>query len=286
MTARPLTSALVAAWICTSSTAVGLPSPDATVPDSSIPTSRLEQRLTLLAEIPSPGIEAEISGILPVPDEPGHYYALVNNAPPYRAGQSPMIAARHRGALITIDRSGRILRSIPVAEDDFGGLAFANGRFYAALTNASEIVELDPATGRIGRRIPLPSPAGGLDYDPDRGALIAQLYVGHPQLLLIDPNSGRSTGSLWSEESAMGLIKVDGDWLCSWASGWEPGSFSEMRVIDQDTGHVLERTMLDRVHSAMGVHPDRQRFIVLVTVDQASGRTIIREYRYRNGRHS
>jgi hypothetical protein len=59
-----------------------------------------------------------------------------------------------------------------------------------------------------------------------------------------------------------------------------------MRVIDQKTGAVLERTMLDRVHSAMGVFPDRHRFLVLVTTDQTSGATAVREYRYRSGRLS
>jgi hypothetical protein len=135
-------------------------------------------------------------------------------------------------------------------------------------------------------RFPLPSPAGGLDYDADRGVLIAQLYVGHPHLALVDLATGKIVETLWSDESAMGLAKVSGDWLCTWASGWDPGSFSELRVIDQQTGRVNARMKLDRVHSVIAPATDgsgRPAFLSLVTTDSASGHTVIRRYGYDKG---
>jgi hypothetical protein len=241
--------------------------------------STLSDRLKMIDAYKSPGSEAEISGIWPAGND--QYYALVNKRPPYRYGQQPVIDPKYYGTLVTADRDGKILKSVPVANDDFGGLVVVDGKFYAALTEAAEIVEFNPDNGDILRRIALPSPAGGLEYDPDRGAFIAQLYVGHPHLAVVDRVSGRVTETLWSEESAMGLSKVNGDWLCTWASGWDPGSFSELRLINQKTGHVDDRIMLDKVHSSMApVLPDRKQFIVLVTTDSATGATEIRKYAY------
>lgn len=249
--------------------------------------STLSNRLKVVDEYKSPGVEAEISGIWPDPRSDGGYYALVNKDPPYRYGQTPMIDTKYRGSMITVDRDGRIAKSVPLADDDFGGLVVAKGKFYAALTNGSEIIEFDPENGSILRRIALPSPAGGLEYDPERDAFIAQLYVGYPHLAIVDRESGRIAENLWSEESAMGLAKVDGDWLCSWASGWDPGSFSELRIIDQKTGYVNDRIMLDKVHSSMApVVPNRNGFIALVTTDSASGQTVVRRYSYFSDRLS
>ena len=123
------------------------------------------------------------------------------------------------------------------------------------------------------------SPAGGLEYDPERNSFIAQLYVGYPHLAIADLASGKIQQNLWSEESAMGLAKVDGDWLCSWASGWDPGSVSELRIIDQTTGFVKYRKTLGQVHSAMApILPERNSFLALVTTDSVSGNTAIRKY--------
>jgi hypothetical protein len=156
---------------------------------------------------------------------------------------------------------------------------------YVATTNSAEILKVNADTGEVLGRFNLPSPAGGLDYDRERGVLIAQLYVGHPHLALVDIRTGSVTGTLWSDESAMGLAKVAGDWLCTWASGWDPGSFSELRVIDQQTGHVRSRMKLDLVHSVIAPAKDRQgrpAFLSLVTTDSATGKTVVRRYSYRN----
>jgi hypothetical protein len=235
----------------------------------------------------TPGLEAELSGLLPHPTDANLYYVLSNAQPPYRPGQTPRLAPEHRGKLLTVDkRTGEIVRSVALVDDDYGGMAYGEGYLWIATTNGAEILKVDPVTFSIVRRFPLSSPAGGLEYDPDRRVLIAQLYVGHPHLAMIDMRTGAVTRTLWSDESAMGLVKVDGDWLCTWATGWDPGSLSELRVIDQETGHIRARMPVDGVHTVLapGGDPERRTFLTLVTVDSRSGETVIRKFSY-DGEH-
>lgn len=250
------------------------------------PDAQLAAAVRLVDEYRTPGLESELSGIAPHPADDDLYYVLANRKPPYRYGQKPMLPEQYRGKLLTVNRQGRILNAVHIVDDDFGGLVLVDGAAYLATTNSAEILKANVETGEILARFPLPSPAGGLDYDRDRGLLIAQLYVGHPHLALVDPKSGSIRGTLWSDESAMGLAKVSGDWLCTWASGWDPGSFSELRVIDQNTGRVNARMKLDRVHSVIAPATDgrgRPAFLSLVTTDSASGHTVIRRYAYDKG---
>lgn len=243
----------------------------------------LKRALQVVDEFKSPGLEAEISGIYPHPEDPDLYFALANLKPPYRHGQEPMLPEQYRGSLLTVNRDGEVLDAIPLAQDDFGGLEYVDGHFFVALTQGAEILKVEADSGKIVDRIALPSPAGGLGFDADRGVLIAQLYVGHPHLAVVDPSSGKVQENLWSDESAMGLAKVDGDWLCTWASGWDPGSFSELRVLDQETGKVRARINLDAVHSSLApvaTEDGKPGFLSLVTVDSASGETVIRKYEY------
>jgi len=245
--------------------------------------AKLKDAVTIIEEFKTPGIESELSGIYPHPTDDNLYYVLANLKPPYRYGQTPMLSEEHRGKLLTVNRDGKVLKAVRLADDDFGGLVFADGQLYAALTNAAEIVKANPDTGDILARFPLPSPAGGLEYDRERGVLIAQLYVGHPHLALVDIKTGEILETLWSDESAMGLAKVDGDWLCTWASGWDPGSFSELRVLDQKTGMVRSRIRLEGVHSSLApakAPGGEPAFISIVTVDSYTGKTVIRKYSY------
>lgn len=247
--------------------------------------SKLASAVRVVDEYQTPGLESELSGIYAHPTNDDLYYVLANLKPPYRYGQQPMLPAEYRGKLLTVNRKGEVVKAVKIADDDFGGLTFVGGFAYIATTNSAEILKANPETGEIVARYQLPSPAGGLDYDQDRGMLIAQLYVGHPHLALVDVKTGDITGTLWSDESAMGLIKVAGDWLCTWASGWDPGSFSELRLIDQKTGHVMARTKLDLVHSSLSPAKDKNgnpAFLSLVTVDSATGKTVIRRYAYNN----
>lgn len=245
--------------------------------------AKLHQAVKLVKVYKTPGLEAELSGIYPHPTDDNLYYVVANLKPPYRYGQKPMLPEQYRGKLLTVNDKGQVVKVIKIANDDFGGLAFAAGHLYVALTEAAEILKINPETGKVLTRFLLPSPAGGLGYDQERGVLIAQLYVGHPHLAVVDINTGGIVETLWSDESAMGLAKVDGDWLCTWASGWDPGSFSELRILDQKTGKVRSRINLEGIHSALAPAKDHKggpAFLSLVTVDSYSGETVVRKYSY------
>ncbi len=245
---------------------------------------KLKAAVTFVDEYQTPGLESELSGIYPHPANDELYYVLANLKPPHRPDHQPMLPVDYRGKLLTVSRDGRVQKAVKIADDDFGGLTFVDGVAYIALTNDASIIAVNPDTGERLRRFALPSPAGGLDFDREKGALIAQLYVGHPHLALVDLASGKVIGTRWSDESAMGLVKVDGDWLCTWTSGWDPGSFSELRVIDQGTGRVRSRMPLDHVHSVLAparLRDGRAAFLSLVTLDSASGKTVIKRYAYR-----
>ena len=246
--------------------------------------ARLKAAVQPIEDYKTPGIEAELSGFYPHPTNSNLYYLLTNKRPPYRYGQKPMLPEKYLGKLLTVNkRTGEVVASVSIADDDFGGLVMAEGYFYAAVTNGAKILKIDPVTFKVLASYPLPSPAGGLGYDKERGVLIAQLYVEHPHLAVMDLKTGRVIASLWSDESAMGLAKIDGDWLCTWASGWDPGSFSELRVIDQETGKVRSRIKMEGLHTVLAPDADdkgRPTFLSMITVDSRTGQTIIRKYSY------
>lgn len=243
--------------------------------------AELAASVKVIDEYKTPGLESELSGIYPHPTNKDVYYVLANRKPPYRYGQKPMLPVEYRGKLLTVTREGKILKAVDMPADHFGGLVMQDGFAWVATTNTAELVKVNPDTGAVLFRTQLPSPAGGLEFDKERGVLIAQLYVEHPHLALVDPNTGKSMGSLWSDESAMGLAKVSGKYLCTWASGWDPGSLSELRVIDQKDGHVRARMRLDLVHSVLAAAKDDNggpAFMSLVTLDSHTGKTVIRRY--------
>ncbi len=256
-------------------------SAEAKAPTADDDNYKLADHVQLIDEYKTPGLESELSGIYPDPSNKDRYYVLANRKPPYRYGQQPMLPVEYRGKLLTVTREGKVLNAVDMPADHFGGLVLADGIAWVATTNTAEIVKVNPDTGKVLARFQLPAPAGGLEYDRERGVLIAQLYLGHPHLALIDVKTGRITGSLWSDESAMGLAKVSGLYLCTWASGWDPGSLSELRIIDQKDGHVRSRMRLDLVHSVLAAaHDDNggPAFMSLVTVDSYTGKTVIRRY--------
>src|SRR5262245_3473797 len=96
---------------------------------------RLKSAVTFVDEYRTPGLESELSGIYPHPTNDDLYFVLANSKPPYRPGHTPMLAPEYRGKLLTVDRRGHIVRAVPVAHDDFGGLTFVDGFAYVALTN-------------------------------------------------------------------------------------------------------------------------------------------------------
>jgi hypothetical protein len=269
---------------------VGFTGTSALATDLSAEDARLKAAVQPIEDYKTPGIEAELSGFWPHPTDSNLYYLLTNKKPPCRYGQKPMLPEKHLGKLLTVNkRTGEVVASATIADDDFGGLVMAEGFLYAAITNGAQILKVDPKTFKVVAMYQLPSPAGGLAYDKERGSLIAQLYVEYPHLAVMDIKTGKVTTNLWSDESAMGLAKIDGDWLCTWASGWDPGSFSELRVIDQQTGKVRSRIRMEGLHTVLAPdvdHNGKQTFLCIITTNSETGATVIRKYSYVGERSS
>lgn len=246
--------------------------------------------LRVVADLQAPGIEPELSGIYPHPTDPNLYLVAANRRPAYRPGQKPMLPEELRGKLLTVDgRTGEVVRRLDLNGGDYGDLAFGDGHLYISSLEPAEILKVDLDNGRIVSRIPLAGPAGGLEFDRDRGVLVAQLFVGHPHLAVVDPKSGATVDTLWSDESAMGLAKVGGDLLCTWASGFDAQAWSELRLLDPKTGKVRGRVGLSGgVHTALAPL-DRKvagtdGFLSLVAVDRGTGRVAVRKYAYEGGK--
>jgi hypothetical protein len=245
------------------------------------PLSAGQGGLRVVEDWKAPGVEPELSGILPHPTEKGLYYVAANARPAYRPGQSPKLAAELRGKLLTVDAAtGDVVASLALNGGDYGDLAYGGGHLFVSSLEPAEILKVDLATGSIVARFPLAGPAGGLEYDGERNVLVAQLFVGHPHLAVIDAATGATVDSLWSDESAMGLAKVGGDLLCTWASGFDEHAKSELRLLDSATGKVKGRAPLSGgVHTAMAPAGDGA-FVALVATDRASGAVSVRKYAY------
>src|SRR5438105_6905137 len=68
--------------------------------------------IVLLEEYKVPGLEAEIAGIYPHLTDDALYYLAANRSPVYKAGQKPMLPAKYRGKLLTVNRkTGRVVRT-------------------------------------------------------------------------------------------------------------------------------------------------------------------------------
>jgi hypothetical protein len=240
--------------------------------------------IQLVDQLKTPGIESELSGILPHLTDDGLYYVVTNKRPVYREGQSPMLAPDLRGKLLTVNRNGDVIDVIPLTEQDYGGIAYGAGFLYVAVQDPAEILQVDLKSRMIVAHFDMSGPAGGLEYDRDRDVLYAQLFVGHPHLAVIDPKTHETVKTLWSDESAMGLAKVDGQLLCTWTSGWDPGSFSELRILNIEDGHVTARVPLKAVHSSLAPLDMKlsgiRGFMSLVTTNSSTGETVIQRYRY------
>jgi hypothetical protein len=240
--------------------------------------------LTRAGEYKLAALEAEVAGIHPHPSDDALFLVATNQHPAYLPGQEPVLQAQYRGKLLTVDRrTGEVVRTLDLGGGDFGGLAFGRGTLFVSRLEPPEVLQVELASGRTVRRIPLPGPAGGLEYDPIRGRLLAQLYVGYPHLAVIDLQTGVVVDKLLSDENAMDLALVGGDLLCTWASSFDRHAFGELRRIDPGTGRVTGRLALDAVHTAMAPL-DRgvagvDGFISLVRAD-ARGRVAVRRYVY------
>ena len=279
--AKPMLRAFVVAAGATFTLAVGA----AIVSAASTHGGQVPAGLRLIAEFKAPGIEAEIAGIQPDPKDNNVYFMAANSHPVYKDGQKPLLPRQYRGKLLAVDgRTGQVVRATPLADGQYGGMASGQGFLFVASLNPPEILKVNPGTGALVSRFAVSSPIGGLEYDAERGKLIAQMFVGFPRLEVIDPNNGATVESLWSDESAMDLKKVENDWLCTWVSSFDADAFGELRLIDQQTGKVKGRMRLPGVFTSLG-RLDKDvagvdGFLSMVTLSRDSGRVVIQKYAY------
>lgn len=237
------------------------------------------QGIRLVDEMQAPGLEMEISGIHPHPTRSDLYYVAANQRPVYRGGETPLLPEEYRGKLLTVNRQGEVVEAFDLVGGDYGGMAYGDGHLFVSSLDPAEILKVDPADGRVVARFPIDGPAGGLEYDPETNRILAQLFLAHPHLAVIDAGTGATVEQLWSDESAMGLAKVDGDLLCTWANSFETDGYGELRLLDGETGHVKSRISLDRVHTSLA--PAEDGFLSLVATGEEHGQVVVRRYAYR-----
>jgi hypothetical protein len=241
--------------------------------------------LRLLAEYAMPGIEPEISGIQPNPTDDEFYFLLANKKPVYAAQQRPTLPGKWRGKLLSVHaRTRAVVRAFDLVDGQYGGLAYGQGHLFVASLNPPEILKVNADTGQIVSRMAVSGPIGGLEYDGDRKALIAQMFTGTPRLEDIDANNGATIQSLWSDETAMDLKKVSGLWLCTWVSGFDERAFGELRLINQETGRVQGRMRLPDALTSMGRLDKKvagyDGFIGMATLSKNSGTVALRKYAF------
>lgn len=241
--------------------------------------------LRVLAESPVPGLECEIAGVYPHPANDALYFAAANEKPDYQPGQHPLLPAQYRGKLLLVNRhTGKVVNAFPLTGGQYGGIGYGEGHLFVSHLEPPEILKVDLNSGAVVDRIPISGPAGGLKYDGDRSVLVAQLYVSYPHLAVVDPKTKATLETLWSDESAMDLAAVKGDWLCTWVSGFDKTAFSELRLLDRKTGEVKGRAHLDGVYTSMAPLDKKiagvDGFIAMVKVDPSTGRVVLRRHEY------
>jgi cytochrome c peroxidase len=241
----------------------------------------------LVDEFKTPGVETELSGIYPHLTDDNLYYVVTNGRPTYRPTMKPMLPERLRNKLLTVNRNGEVVAvmDIPDGGGLFGDLKYGDGHLWLGPLDPPALWKLNLDSGQIVARYPLPGPAGGFEFDADRSVIYVQNYVGHPQLVVVDPSTGSVLDALWSDENCQGMAKVAGDLLTVWSSSWEADAYSELWVLDEVTGKPKERVRLEGLHAAMA--PIRRAvagfdgFMTLVhKASGDTGETVIRRYRY------
>lgn len=244
-----------------------------------------DKGLVLIEEYNAPGSEVELSGIYPHPTNDDWYFVATNSKPAYSQGENPVLPPKYRGKLLTVNRrTGEILKAFDLVNGQYGGIGYGENTLFVSSLEPAEVLQVNLQNGEILKRIPLSSPAGGLKYDEKRSKLLAQLFIGFPHLAVVDVKTGATVETLWSDESAMDIAKVSGDWLCTWASGFDKQAISELRLLDEKTGKVKGRIPLaGGVHSSMAPLDKKiagtEGFICLVA-DRMAGKTTIRRYAY------
>ncbi len=243
--------------------------------------------LKVVDEFKTPGLEVELSGIYPHLTDDNLYYVITNGRPTYKPTMKPMLPVALRNKLLTVNRKGEVLKSIDLPDGGglFGDLAYGDGHLWLGPLDPPAIWKLNLETGKVVARYPLPGPAGGMEFDRDRGQLIVSSYVGHPHLAFVDAKTGAVVKSIWGDENCQGLKKVDGDLITVYASSWDADAYSELWVLDQETGKPKSRLRMTGIHAAMAPLDKKvagfDGFMTLVHMGSAvTGETVIRRFRY------
>lgn len=241
--------------------------------------------LRVVEEYPVPGLAPELAGIYPHPTDDSLYIAATNEKPDYQPGQHALLPGKYLGKLLLINRhTGSVVKAFPLAGGQYGGIGYGEGHLFVSHLQPAEILKVNVTDGAIVDRIPVSGPAGGLKYDPEASVLVAQMFVSHPHLAVIDPRTKMTRETLWSDETAMDLARVQGDWLCTWVSGFDSSATSELRLLDRGTGTVKGRVRLSGIYTSMAPL-DRNvagvdGFIALVNADPRTGRLVVRKHEY------
>lgn len=243
--------------------------------------------LKVVEEYKTPGLETELSGIYPHPTDNNLYFVVTNGRPTYKPTMKPMLPVALRNKLLTVNRDGKVVKvqDLPDGGGLFGDLAYGDGHLWLGPLDPPALWKLNLETGKVVARYPLPGPAGGMEFDRDRGQLIVSMYVGHPHLSLVDAKTGAVVKSIWGDENCQGLKKVDGDWITVYASSWDADAYSELWVLDQETGKPKSRLRMTGIHAAMAPLDKKvagfDGFMTLVHTGSAvTGETVIRRFRY------
>ncbi len=241
----------------------------------------------VVEEYKTPGLEVELSGIYPHPTDNNLYYVITNGKPTYKPTMKPMLPVELRNKLLTVNRDGKVVKVVDLPDGGglFGDIAYGNGYLWLGPLDPPAVWKLDPETGKVVARYPLPGPAGGMGFDNELNAIIVQSYIGHPHLAIVDAKTGAVVRSIWSDENCQGLKKVDGDWITVYSSSWDADAYSELWVLDQKTGRPRSRLRLTGIHAAMAPLDKKvagyDGFMTLVHVGSAvTGETVIRRHRY------
>ncbi len=143
--------------------------------------------------------------------------------------------------------SGKVLRSIDLVAH--AGTAFDGEHLYQLAED--RIQKIDPKTGQVLATIPSP----GRGADSGLAWAEGSLWVGQyrdRKIHQIDPKTGAILRTIESNRFVTGVTWVEGEF---WHGTWE-GDESDVRRVDPQTGHVLEKIEMPAGAGVSGLESD------------------------------
>ena len=113
------------------------------------------------------------------------------------------------------------------------------------------IRKIDPATGEVLGTIPAPGNGGDSGLAWAEGTLWVGQHRGR-KIHQVDPETGAVLRTIESDRFVTGVTWVDGE---LWHGTWE-GEASDVRLIDSETGNVLERLEMPAGTAVSGLESD------------------------------